>query len=90
MIKEIFDNEKYDKEVDTNYDKNNDAKTINMTKLMRTSSPIFYKNQINFKSHKKLRNNRRLFSRKQKIIMKKTYLKIQRETTIKKTKKTSC
>ena len=61
----------------------------NTAKWVKTSYLMFYKNQINFRSHMKLRNNKELFSRKQKIITKKTYSKIQKKTMRYNMKKTS-
>ena len=60
---------------------------MNTKNQMKTIQPTFYRNQINFRSHTKLRNNKNYFSRKKKITPKNNYSDIHRETIIQTTKK---
>ena len=56
----------------------------NTTKWMKTSQPIFNKNQTNFRSHMKLRKNKKQFLKNKKIMLMKNYSKTQRKTMIQK------
>ena len=61
----------------------------NMTKWMKMSEPIFYKNQTNFRSYMKPRTNIRLFSRKQQTTRTNNYLRNQTKTMIQEVNETS-